>query len=150
MSDKREAIKVAYLLFLLLLVAGCERRTKASIEGNPPRFVLSGNGRLGALLIFGPEQEKIISDHPFDTTFAIWRIDPEQPGEQGAARVEDLGPITYGVVPAGYEQTKPEKGPAPTLIPGVRYRYWFYTVNAPSDEGYFEIRNGKAVVVSGP
>ena len=28
--------------------------------------------------------------------------------------------------------------------------YWFVTVNAPWATGYFEIRNGKAVSVTGP
>jgi hypothetical protein len=139
------------LLPLLFLIQGCERRTEVKLEGGTtPRFVLRGSGRLGTVLVFGPEQEQIAEANPFDDTYALWRLEPETNEETGADRVEDLGTITYGVVPKGYQQIKPRTGPPPPLVPGKRYRYWFVTVNAPHASGYFEIQNGKAVPVTGP
>lgn len=121
------------------------------LEGeNPPRFVLSGSGRLGTVIVFGPEQEPIAESDPGDDTFALWEIEPDKKGEGGAMPVEELAVVTYGVVPAGYKQIKPKNGPPPDLLPGKRYRYWFVTVNAPHAAGYFEIRDGKAVPVPGP
>jgi hypothetical protein len=144
-----ERLKVISAATLFILVTGCERRTEIKLTGgNPPTFVLSGSGRLGELIIFSPEQEKVAD--PFDTTYALWEIAPEMKGESGASLVEDLNTIIYGVVPKGYKQTKPENGAPPPLISGRRYRYWFVTVNAPHAAGYFEIQNDKAVSVSGP
>jgi hypothetical protein len=143
--------RLLILLPFLMLIAGCERRTEVRLEeGTTPRFVLSGSGRLGTILVFGPEQERIAESDPSDDTYALWRVEPERNGEAGAARVEDLGLITYGVVPKGYRQIKPKAGPPLPLVPGKRYSYWFVTLNAPNAAGYFEIQNGKAVPVPGP
>jgi hypothetical protein len=132
-------------------MTSCERRTVVKIEGgNPPIFVLSGSGRLDEVIIFGPERERIVESDPFDETYAIWKLVGEKRGEAGMAQVEDLHAVTYGVVPKGYKQVKPEAGTPPPLRPGKRYGYWFVTVNAPWGAGYFEIRDGKAVAVEGP
>jgi len=133
---------------LLLLLLSCERKTQVTLTGgNPPTFILSGSGRLGELIVFAPEQERI--SNPFDKTYALWEIAAEKEGESGASLVEDLKTITYGVVPKGYKQVKPETGVVQPLTEGKRYGYWFVTVNAPHAGGYFEIQNGKAISVSG-
>lgn len=144
-------MKVGLLLTLAILFSACERRTIAKLEGDTvPRFVLSGSGRLGTVLIFAPEQEHLAESDPANDTYAIWEIQPEKEGEAGAAPVEAIKVITYGVVPPGYRQIKPRTGMPPPLEAGKRYRYWFVTVNAPHAAGYFEIRNGKTVPVPGP
>jgi len=144
-------MKILALLLLLCFMSECERRTEVRVEGgNPPRFVLKGSGRLGQVIIFGPEQERIAQSDPFDDTYALWEIEPEEEGETGAARVEELGSVTYGVVPSGYKQMKPKTGPPAKLLSGRRYSYWFVTVNAPHAAGYFEIKDGKAMPVQGP
>ena len=140
---------VTLLIPLVLVTASCERKTRVTLGGNnPPTFTLSGSGRLGELIIFAPEQEKV-SD-PFDTTHARWQIAAEKGGESGASLVDELKTVTYGVVPSGYKQVKPDSGAPQALVEGRRYRYWFVTVNAPHAGGYFEIRDGKAAKVSGP
>jgi hypothetical protein len=141
-----------FLVLLMLSVSiACERRTKVRLEGgNPPTFVLSGSGRLGELIIFGPKQEPIAQRDPFDETNAVWKIAAMENDESGAAKVEELRALTYGIVPAGYKQITPIGKAAPPLVPGERYRYWFVTVNAPHASGYFEIRDGKAKSVDGP
>ena len=143
--------KVAICVLTLLLTLSCERRTEVKLEGgNPPNFVLSGSGRLGEVLIFGPEQEPIAKSEPSDKTFVLWEIETEKQVEGGSALVEKVGTITYGIVPRGYKQVKPKEGFAAGLVSGKRYRYWFVTVNAPHAAGYFEIRDGKPISVPGP
>jgi hypothetical protein len=63
-----------------------------------------------------------------------------------------LGSITYGVVPQGYVQVKPEVGTPPPLMEGQKYFYVVETTAAPGTSGYFEIRNSRAVETqeSGP
>jgi hypothetical protein len=151
--EGRNMIRILFSvpLCLLLSVIGCERRTQVRLEGgNPPRFVLSGSGKLGQVIIFGPEQEEMAKTDPFDKTYALWEIATEKDGEKGATSVEELSSITYGVLPHGYVQIKPKNGTPAALMQGKRYRYWFVTVNAPHASGYFEIRDSKAVPVSGP
>ncbi len=144
-------MKILTLLLLVCFMSECERRTEVRVEGgNPPRFVLKGSGRLGQAIIFGPEQERIAQSDPFDDTYALWEIEPETEGEIAATPVEELGSLTYGVVPSGYKQIKPKTDPPPELESGKRYRYWFVTVNAPHAAGYFEIKDGKAIPVQGP
>ena len=143
--------RLVFGLVLLTAMTSCERRTVITLEGgNPPTFTLKGSGRLGEVVICAPEQERIAGSDPFDYTYALWQIKPERDGEQAAARLEDLHSITYGVVPKGYKQIKPDGGPPSSLSPGKRYRYWFVTVNAPHAGGYFEIRDGKPIPVKGP
>jgi hypothetical protein len=132
------------------LLTSCERRTEVRLGGgDPPTFYLSGSGRLGTTIVYGPEQERIADRDPFDKTYAIWEMEPEKKGEGAALQVEGLT-VTYGAILPGYKQLKPNSGLPPPLIPGKRYRYWFVTVNAPGASGYFEIRDGKAVKVDGP
>ena len=142
------------LAFLCLVAWGfssCERRTQVKIEGgNPPTFVISGSGRLDELLVFAPEQEQMSKVNPFDDQNAIWIVKAEAKAETSKMPVEQIGKITYGVVPKGYSQTKPIDSPPPQLVSGKRYKYWFVTLNAPWAAGYFEIRDSKAVPVNGP
>ena len=129
---------------LVLCVFGCERPTKVRLAGaNPPVFLLSGSGKLGTLRIYGPKQRDVGSDK----NFAIWEIKPIE-GYINGEPVESLREITYGIVPKGYKQIYPEGGlPAPGLVAGERYQYWFQTINAPHARGYFEIVDGKPVAV---
>src|SRR6266852_637465 len=122
--------KVTFLFILLSLAIACERRTEVMLQGgNVPKFVLSGSGRVGEVVIFGPEQEAIAKSDPFDKTYAVWEIMAEGEGEDASVPVEGLT-ITYGAVPRGYKQIKPNRGEVPALTPGKRYSYWFVTVNA--------------------
>jgi hypothetical protein len=132
------------LIPLLLFMATCERPTVVKLGGgNPPTFTLSGSGELGDLRIYGPKQRDVGSD----LSFAMWEIMPVNGYLEGEP-IERLGKITYGVVPKGYKQIYPENdAPAPALVPGQKYEYWFQTINAPHARGYFEIKDGKAVEI---
>ncbi len=71
--EYRKDMKTLLLcMILLFLMSSCERRTEVRLEGeNPPRFILKGSGRLGELIIYGPEQERIAQSDPFDDTYAL-------------------------------------------------------------------------------
>ena len=118
-----------------------ERATLVKLEGgNPPTFSLSGSGKLGDLVIYGPKQRDVGSDR----NYALWEIKPIN-GFMEGEWVERLAAITYGIVPKAYEQVYPENGAQPLqLVPGERYEYWFVTVGSPAARKYFEIVDGKA------
>ena len=62
--------------------------------------------------------------------------------------MEEIGKITYGVVPNGYRQKFPASGEAQRLVPGRYYSFEFSTVNAPHAWGYFVIRNDKVEIAN--
>jgi tellurite resistance protein TerC len=120
-----------------------QRATAIRMEGNPPVFVLAGSGSLAHLLICGSKRQTVGDDQDFN----LWEIMPVGGYQQGRL-VEDIGAITYGVVPQGYQQSYPVDGvPPPPLAPGNKYEYWFDTTNAPHARSYFVIRDIKAVAV---
>jgi hypothetical protein len=131
-------------LVLLSAFAMCERATTVSVTpDNPPTFLLSGNGRLRDLRIYGPKQREVSSD----LSFAVWEIQPVD-GIHNGRLLEDIGSIKYGVVPEGYKQRYPADGARPAeLVAGEKYEYWLQTINAPHARAYFEIRDNKAVEI---
>ena|SRR2546429_1247299 len=142
---------VLLLILIFFALSACERRTNVVVRGqNPPTFELHGGGRLDEVLIFAPEQEAEAKLDPFSDKYAIWKIQAANGDESSKTPIETIGTITYGVVPTGYYQTKPQVGQPPSLNEGKRYKYWFVTINAPWGTGYFEIREGKAIAVAGP
>ena len=141
-------MKSCLVTLVLALIVSCaptfERRTHVKLEGGErPVFVLSGSGTLGNLVVYGPKQRDIVGDR----SNAMWEILPRKGYLEGRS-VEELERITYGIVPQGYKQKYPERSaPPPSLVPGVKYAYWFNTVNAPHARKHFEIRDGKAVEI---
>lgn len=136
--------KLACCLAALILVIACDPdlSTKVTMEGgNPPAFVLSGFSNVSQALILEPGYRGSV----LDTSHVLWGIRSESPDGRP---IKDLGPITYGVVPQGFKQSIPENEVAPVaLSEGSRYRFYFHCTQARPAEGYFEIRNGKAVIV---
>lgn len=136
-----------FTALLLLFSASCgERKTEVRLEGgNPPRFVMSGSGRLVELSVGLNVQDKSIK--PSERSPLVWKIVPT--GRYGE-EVESVDSVTYGVVPEGYRQVIPASdNQPPPLNPGNYYYYYLETLNAPHADGDFEIRDGKPVGVSG-
>lgn len=137
------------------LVTGCERVTKASVEGGAtPVFVLTGSGNLSSFSVYliSPPDFKLgrtvdsLSLDSFFTEPAQWSI--EAPDWLHGSPVESLGDLTYGVVPPGYKQKIPTGGVAPAaLIPGRTYFFECSTTNAPGVSGGFQLINGKPALV---
>ena len=134
-------------LFLIVLSMSCgERGTEVRLEGaERPVFVVSGSGNLVELLVVSKMDDKAASLSK-GSNF-LWRIVPKTGDGE---KVENIGSITYGVVPEGYKQVVPADGQSPPLLaPGNYYAYYLETINAPHASGYFEIKNGKAERVYG-
>lgn len=125
------AIRLLLLSLLCFGLGACEIDTRASISDNrnPPTFRLSGTGQLGEFIVVGPfasveDQESYRPD-----VHAIWKIGPSR---YGAIYIDNVPPITYGVVPDGFKQVTPASGPPPLLEEGK-----FYSVTAPSTSAGF-------------
>lgn len=132
-----------FLMLAALFGTACERDTKLVIEaGNPPRFVLSGSGTLGALRIRGPKKQREVVG---EEASIYWEIEPKD--EDSDRNVGRLSPITYGVVPEGYIQVYPEQGQtAPPIVEGEKYNIRIATNNANGVDKFFTIREGKVAV----
>jgi hypothetical protein len=133
------------LLLAAWFLTACERATQVKIKGGTsPVFVLSGSGKLAIFAVYGPDYITK-AEKPFDENFALWEIRPSGGWYSGGTRIEELGSVTYGVVPPGYEQVKPQIGSPPPLTEAQKYFFRAETTNAPWAAGYVEIRNAKAV-----
>lgn len=134
---------IEMVLLLLFLTSCAERPTRVNLEGgNPPTFSLSGSGELDRLYIAEADAE----EQPDPSPGFVWELVPVNRGRSGleGVAVEQLGKITYGVIPKGYQQKTPASGQPLPLVPGRYYYFHFSTVNAPHAWGYFVIRDGKA------
>jgi hypothetical protein len=124
----------------LVLSAACEPGIVVKVVGgNPPTFSISGRSNLVDFFVCCEGEQSAIGREA-----ALWEIEPYSgQGKPG----EDLRTITYGIVPQGYYQTRPQGGqPAPPLVAGRRYTY--HAAGHPTSAGAaFEIRYGKAVEI---
>jgi hypothetical protein len=76
--------------------------------GAAPVFAFSGSGNLASFVVYSPDfAEK--AESPWDENLALWKIKPIG-GYSNATPIGKLERITYGVVPDGYKQVKPEVG----------------------------------------
>jgi hypothetical protein len=133
-----------FSLSLLILVAvfslSCEIDTKLKIGGgNPPVFLMSGNGILTSIRVRGHKRQREVQG---EDQYLHWVIEVK---ETGGDYVGNLGSVTYGKIPEGYEQIYPEKGEAPPIIEGQHYYVRIVTSNANGADGYFMVLNGKAL-----
>jgi hypothetical protein len=149
MYSKITYLKLLAFLLPIWLLTGCERSTHVRVEGGlTPVFVISGSGRLASFAVYSPDfAEK--AESPWDDNFALWEIKPSG-GYFDGTQVGQLERITYGVLPDGYAQVKPQVGSAPALTEGPKYLYYAETTNAPGAAGYLEIRKSQAVPTDGP
>lgn len=151
MIAKIENLRPIAFLLVAWFFAGCERSTHIRIEGGTaPVFVLSGSGELAIFVVYGPDYITK-AENPFDESFALWEIKPSA-GYLAGTPVGELKRITYGVVPDGYVQVRPQLGSAPPLMEGQKYFYSADTTDATGVAGFVEIRNARAVPtqVQGP
>jgi hypothetical protein len=107
-------LKIALVLLTLIHTqVGCEVDLSLAIDGrNPPRFSLAGSGNL---ISFGvmevpPENQRQSIQRSSDANKLLWKIRPAGGAE---SKIRRLPPVTYGVVPDGFEQVFPADGSAP-------------------------------------
>src|SRR5689334_1182466 len=99
-------MKILLLLLMSTSMTACglfSQRSEVTLSGNPPLFTLSGSGKLGDFIIYGPRQRDVGSDR----NFAVWEIEPIK-GYLEGAYIAKIGSIKYGIVPEGYKQVYPE------------------------------------------
>lgn len=148
-ATKIRILRAFGFVLLAASLSGCERPTRISVKGGTsPLFVFSGSGKLENFAVFGQEEIQK-AESPFDDSFALWEIKPTA-GDSHGTPVRALRSITYGVVPQGYVQVKPEHGSPVPLAEGQKYFYEVVTTGAPWASGYLEIKNSRAVPTEGP
>ena len=147
-TKKIWSFRILGFILLACSVAGCERLTQVRLEGGvAPVFVLSGSGNVAIFTVYSPDymtKAKGLGDEDF----VLWKIEASG-GYFSGTWISDLGRISYGVVPSGYQQVKPKEGAPPPLVEGQKYLYAVETTNAPGAEGYLEIRNSRAIPTTG-
>lgn len=135
---RNQSIAVGLLLVLAVAALSCEIDTKLSIQGgNPPKFVISGNGSVRTIRVIGPKKQR---EKEGPDASAYWYIKSEKGGAKDA---DAIGSIIYGEVPEGYGQVYPGTGAAVPLVEGEKYYIRVDTANANGAEKYFIIRDGK-------
>ena len=123
------------------------RATKVRLVGaNPPVFSLSGTGTLAHTVIYATKDSETVENQDLTTAETLWEIEPIG-GYESGRKVEEIGEIQYGVVPAGYKQIRPQNGGPPPLATGNKYEYWFDTADAPHARNYFIIRGNRCIEV---
>ena len=137
---------------LLLTIISCAGRVTIEMDEKvPPTFAFKRNSdHVYFIPIFSvsevdPENLNIPLSKPERENKIIWQIEPPT----GPAReIENLPPITYGVVPRGFSQIIPATGTPPPLENGKTYEAGGPAVMVPKGFLRFTIRDGKAIRVS--
>lgn len=142
------------LLGAVLFWTGCyEEDMKVFVNQHvPPTFTLSGSGNLAFFSVseVAPEnQVRVPFERNGDKDIILWQIWPNRlsPGEKVIRR---LPPITYGSVPAGFEQKIPQDGVPPNLVEGKIYEAGGPASNANGGFVWFTIKGGKVLKVDAP
>jgi len=131
--------KLLSIFLTAITVSSCEIATTLRVEnGNPPKIIMSGSGSLGRLVIRGP---KTFRKSLGPDSWAYWCIKPKD--KDSSCNVGSISPLSYGIIPDGYEQIYPEQGNAPPLSDERIYYIQVDTNDAPGASGCFVIRNGK-------
>ena len=134
---------VVLILSLVLAAAGCKSLSISVNDTNPPVFTFSAGQfaecctHLPFLAVYQVEGGK--------ERGVIWEIRPKSGTDNSA---QGLPPITYGQVPAGFEQLTPSVGAPPALQEGQVYAASGPRVAVPDAFVMFRIQNGKAIRVS--
>jgi hypothetical protein len=135
---------VVGILSLVLAVAGCRSLSISVNDTNPPVFTFSAGEfaecctHLAFLVVYEV-------DAGTDKETVIWKIRPKSGTDNSA---KGLPPITYGQVPAGFEQLIPSVGTAPPLQAGKVYEASGPRIEVPEAFVMFRIENGKAIRIS--
>ena len=100
-----------------LIISACEPGMGVKVQtNNPPKFALAGDSFVADFFVCCEDKEASVSHEQ-----AVWEIEPEH---ANGRRASEIHLITYGVVPPGYFQVRPQQGAAPPpLLDGPVYHY---------------------------
>lgn len=130
-------------LILGMSMACAGRVTIEMDQKIPPTFTFNRNAdHVYFIPIFSVSE--VTSSNQEKRSRVIWQIEPPTgPGRE----IENLPPITYGVVPRGFSQVIPATGAPPPLENGKTYEAGGPPVMVPKGFLRFTIRDGKAIRV---
>ena len=148
------ARRTLLLLLTVIFLSACyEEGMTVSLNGRtPPSFNLSGSGDLVFFTVSevaAENQNLLPAQRDGDKNTLLWRIRPSGLSSE-AKRISRLPQITYGVVPAGFEQNNPAEGPPPPLVEGKLYQAGGPATNANGGFVWFKIEGTKVVRVDAP
>jgi hypothetical protein len=135
------------LLIILFLNVSCYEvdMTVAVDEKNPSTFELSGSGNLNQFHVMEVpawNQTQTIQRRS-DVNILLWEVRPI-----GEDKIRRLPKITYGQVPAGFEQVFPADGTSPSvLVEGKVYEVGGTAYNANGGLIWIVVRGGKVVEI---
>ena len=139
------------LLLLSLLISGCglnektKRDPDLAIEGyNPPKFRISGQGKLDSITVSGPDKERKQPEGdaaPYRKEY--WVIMPKE--EYDLSHFKELGLLIYGQTPEVFKQWVPQMGEVQPLIEGETYSVQLRTKDGPAVSRFFVLRDGKII-----
>jgi len=122
--------------------------TVAVDEKNPPTFELSGSGNLNQFHVMevpASNQEQT-TQRSSDVNILLWEVRPT-----GEDKIRRLPKITYGQVPAGFNQVFPAAGISPpALAEGKVYEVEGTAYNANGGLIWIVVRGGKIVEIPVP
>jgi hypothetical protein len=98
----RTPTRLVITICLAMMLVGCERRLRIRLDGNnPPTFRFDGTGELSWVYIY-----QVTPDGKVPTKGSeFWIIVPK-----ASMKTMAVPPITYGVIPNGFDQKVPSNG----------------------------------------
>jgi hypothetical protein len=148
------ARRTLLLLLTVTFLSACyEEDMTVSLDGrNPPTFSLSGSGDLVFFTVSEVAAENLTllpAQRDGDKDTLLWQIWPSGLSDD-AKRISRLPQITYGIVPAGFEQKAPRQGLPPPLVEGKIYEAGGPATNANGGFVWFKIEGNKIIKVEAP
>lgn len=136
-------------IVLSALLASCsytyDSQLKLVSNSVPLTFTIESDQKVQWIWIQGPLQNKRepaprIPEPDDPEKVIIWRIEPEVRGDiRPFVPANTIPPITYGQVPKGWEQVKPQSGAPPALLDG----YVYYIGVVPGPDLCVFVKNGR-------
>ncbi len=136
-------------LSLLVVLSGCREIPTSVKIGTGPSFLLGGSGRLATFTVYAPQSGQKIAFPDRDVASVVWQVTASK-GYFKGSHVDGLQ-LSYGRVPAGYEQVVPgQSKAAPPLAPDTVYSFLAETTDAPIASGYFYMDKSGPIQTSIP
>src|SRR5262245_4284006 len=138
------------LCLILTQSIACEVDMSIKVdEKNPPSFSLSGSGNMISFMVMEvpPENQKQTVQRSSDVNRLLWEVRPAG----GENVIRKLPEITYGKIPAGFDQYFPKDGNSPEpLREGKIYEVSGTAYNANGGLIWITVQGGKTVRVPVP
>jgi hypothetical protein len=109
------------LISCFILITACSRvqPTNVSVDGvSAPTFTFSGSGRLQVFEVY----ESQLQADGGEVLTQVWSIEKFPDG----VPLNEMGTITFGIVPQGFDQSYPHSGGTPSLNKDRGYQCWLW------------------------